>query len=69
LIQLTMGGPLFMYNGGLPVTRLRYFDAQRKRPGLPEDVGALVEKLEDKRAVLHLVTHVTQPAVKGWASR
>ena len=55
LIQLTMGGPLFMYNGGLLMVRLRYFDRQRQRPGLPADVAALVEKLEDRRAVLHLV--------------
>jgi hypothetical protein len=55
LVQLTMGGPLFNYNGGLLMVRLRYFDAQAQRPGLPPDVAALVEKLEDKRAVLHLV--------------
>jgi hypothetical protein len=55
LIQLTMGGPLFMYNGGLLMVRLRYFDAQRRRPGLPADVAALVEAVEDERAVLHLV--------------
>ena len=55
LIQLTMGGPLFMYNGGLLMVRLRYFDAQRQRPGLPADVAALVETLEDESAALHLV--------------
>jgi len=55
LMQLTMGGPLFNYNGGLLMVRLRYFDAQGHRPGLPQDVAALVEKLEDQRAVLHLV--------------
>jgi hypothetical protein len=55
LVQLTMGGPLFNYNGGLLMVRLRYFDALARRPGLPPDVAALVEKLEDKRAVLHLV--------------
>ena len=55
LLQLTMGAPLFMYNGGLLQARLRYFDAQRRRPGLPADVAALVEKLTDESAVLHLV--------------
>lgn len=55
LVQLTMGGPLFNYNGGLLLVRLRYFDAQAQRPGLPPDVAALVEKLEDERAVVHLV--------------
>ena len=35
LVQLTLGAPLPHYNGGLLVTRLRFFDAQRRRPGLP----------------------------------
>lgn len=61
LLQLTTGGPLFMYNGGLLMARLRYFDPHRRRPGLPADVAALVETLEDERAVLHLVNlHPTQ---------
>ena len=42
LVQLTMGAPLFRYNGGLLHARLRYFDAQRRRPGLPGDVAAPV---------------------------
>ena len=54
LLQLTMGAPLFMYNGGLLQARLRYFDAQRRRPGLPPDVAALVEKLTDDGAVVQL---------------
>lgn len=55
LVQLTLGAPQPMYNGGLFMTRVRYFDWQRKRPGLPQDVGALVQKIEDKRTVLQLV--------------
>ena len=35
--------------------RLRYFDLDRRRPGLPQDVAALVEKLEAERTVLQLV--------------
>lgn len=35
--------------------RVRYFDPGRRRAGLPEDVGALVEKLEADRTVLTLV--------------
>ena len=41
LVQLTKGGPLFMYNGGLLQARRRYFDAARRRPGLPTDVAVL----------------------------
>ncbi|MBQ43669.1 MAG: hypothetical protein CME15_14560 [Gemmatimonadetes bacterium] len=55
LIQLTLGGPQPIYNGGLLHVRLRYFDVRRRRPGLPEDVGALVEKLEARRTVVRLV--------------
>jgi hypothetical protein len=46
LIQLTCGGPQIIYHGGLLHTRLRYFDAEERRPGLPRDVGALVHALD-----------------------
>ena len=55
LIQLTLGAPQPIYNGGLLHTRLRYFDARRRRPGLPDEVGALVEVLEADRTVVRLV--------------
>lgn len=55
LVQLTLGAPQFIYNGGLLHCRVRYFDAERQRPGLPPDVAALVETLTDQRTVLKLV--------------
>lgn len=55
LVQLTLGAPQIIYNGGLLHTRLRYFDADQQRPGLPQDVAALVEKLEAERTVVTLV--------------
>ncbi|MFP6592923.1 MAG: hypothetical protein VCE12_20630 [Candidatus Latescibacterota bacterium] len=55
LLQLICGAPQPIYNGGLLFARLTYFDTQRKRPGLPEDVAALVEKVESRRTVVHLV--------------
>ena len=55
LIQLTLGAPQLLYNGGLLLAPLRYFDADKKRPGLPPDVGALVETVSSDRIVLHLV--------------
>jgi hypothetical protein len=55
LVQLTLGGPQFLYNGGLLATRLRHFDAQARRPGLPPDVAALVETLTADTTVLRLV--------------
>lgn len=53
--QMIMGAPFPCFNGGLVCARVRYFDAERRRPGLPEDVAALVEKLEGERTVVQLV--------------
>ncbi|WDR05261.1 hypothetical protein PSQ90_13320 [Devosia rhodophyticola] len=45
LAQLTLGGPMHVYHGGLQHARLRYFDADTQQPGLPPGVAALVDKL------------------------
>lgn len=55
LIQLTLGGPAPVYNGGLLLTPLRYYDAGQRRPGLPSDVAALVHRTEKERVVVQLV--------------
>jgi hypothetical protein len=55
LVQLTLGAPQIIYNGGLLHCRVRYFDAERQRPGLPADVAALVETLTDQNTVIKLV--------------
>ena len=55
LIQLTCGGPQIIYHGGLLHVRVRYFDVQERRPGLPADVGALVEELGGEGLRLTLV--------------
>ena len=55
LVQLTLGAPQIIYNGGLLHCRLRYYDADRRRPGLPADVAALVSRLEADRTVVELV--------------
>ena len=55
LTQLTTGG--FFSNGRVWVlhSRLRYFDPENRRSGLPQDVAALVEKLTDDSVVVTLV--------------
>ncbi|MFI6603502.1 hypothetical protein ACIBHX_45340 [Nonomuraea sp. NPDC050536] len=53
LTQLTTGAPQVLYNGGLQHARLRYGDAEAGRPGLPPDVAALIDHLDDRS------THVT----------
>lgn len=55
LIQLTCGGPQIIYHGGLLHVRLRYFDAHSRRPGLPEDVSALVSALDADSTTVELV--------------
>ena len=46
LVQLTMGGPQPIYNGGLLKVPVRHFDAEQKRAGLPADVAALVSAVD-----------------------
>ena len=55
LSELTTGG--FFANGRVWVlhSRLRYFDPENRRSGLPQDVAALVEKLTDDSVVVTLV--------------
>jgi hypothetical protein len=55
LVQLMWGALLPGREGGLLNARLRYFDPDRKRAGLPEDVTALVSELSDARTVVTLV--------------
>jgi hypothetical protein len=54
-MNLSMGG--YFANGRIWVlhSRFRYFDPAKRRAGLPEDVAALVEKIEDRGATLTLV--------------
>ena len=55
LVQLTWGGPQVIYNGGLQQARVRYYDADRSRPGLPQDVAALVLSIDPAATVVELV--------------
>ena len=55
LTQLTMGSPQVIYYGGMLNARVRYFDAQRRRPGLPEQVAALVHTITPGQVSLTLV--------------
>lgn len=55
LIRLTLGGLPPGRDGGLLNARVRYFDSQRMRAGLPEDVGALISEMSATRTVVTLV--------------
>lgn len=69
LTQLTLGGPMHVYHGGLQVARFRYFDAAGKRPGLPQGVAALVDGLTHDGATLTLVNtdalHAAEVVIQG----
>ena len=55
LTQVALGAPQSIYNGGLLRATVRYFDTDRRRPGLPLDVAALVDELGSTRVSLQLV--------------
>jgi hypothetical protein len=55
LTQQISGAPAAIYNGGLPLARLRYWDASTKRPGLPPDVSALVTRIDGDELEVTLV--------------
>lgn len=55
LVQLACGGPQIIYHGGLLHVRLRYFDLLERRPGLPQDVAALVSALDADSTTVQLV--------------
>lgn len=58
LINLTLGGndPGGSGHGPLPLhVQVRHFDPERRRAGLPEDVAALVERIDEDGVTLTLV--------------
>jgi hypothetical protein len=55
MVRLMFGALLPGRPGGLLNARLRYFDPERRRAGIAEDVAALVSELSDRRTVVTLV--------------
>ena len=55
LVRLMWGALVPGREGGLLNARVRYFDPERRRAGVPEDVAALVSGLDDRRTVITLV--------------
>ena len=55
LVHLTLGGPMPAYHGGHLHVAVRYFDVAEGRPGLPDEVSALVEKITADAVELTLV--------------
>jgi hypothetical protein len=61
LIQMAMGTPAAIYHGGLLHASVRYFDPEAGRPGLPDDVAALVAEITPEGVTVTLVN--TNPLV------
>ena len=62
LVRLMLGALVPGREGGLLNARLRYFDPERRRAGVPEDVAALVSALDERRTTVTLVNlNATRP--------
>ena len=54
-MQMAMGTPAEVYNGGLLQAHLRYFDPEQRRAGLPPHVAALADRAGANGARVTLV--------------
>jgi hypothetical protein len=63
LAQLMTGAPYPLYHGGLLHCRVTYYDPARRRPGLPEQVAALIDTIDEAGVRLQLVN------LDPWAER
>ena len=55
LVNLALGGANPLWCGGLLFSEVRYFDPTARRPGLPEDVAALVTGITPEQVTVRLV--------------
>ena len=55
LVRVMLGGPNHVYHGGLMQCSVRYFDSAGRRPGVPPDVAALVDRITPEGISLVLV--------------
>jgi hypothetical protein len=60
LIQTMLGAPMHIYHGGLLHARVRYYDGNAKRPGLPEGVAVLVKHLDASSVTIELYNLETE---------
>ncbi len=45
--QMVFGGPMHISHGGLQHGKVRFFDGQKQRPGLPSGVAVIVDAISD----------------------
>ena len=61
LLHLTMGAMSPVYNGGLISAEVRWFDMDRRRPGLCEGCAALIERIDADGCTVTLANTDTKP--------
>ena len=69
MVRLMFGALVPSREGGLLNARLRYFDPDRRRAGVPEDVAALVSGLADRATTVTLVNVSRTRARTVWSRR
>ncbi len=55
LISLMLGGIHPGHNGSILFSRLRYFDPENRRAGMPDDVAALIDRMTENTVAVTLV--------------
>ena len=55
LAQLLFGAPMHISHGGLQFGKIRYFDGQKRRSGLPDDVAAMVDQISENAMRLAVI--------------
>ena len=65
LLNLTMGAMAPIYNGGLISAEARWFDMDRRRPGLADGCAALIEKIDSEGYTVTLANTDTQAHTLG----
>ena len=66
LVELMLGGMPPSNNGSILHCRLRYFDSDRRRAGLPDDVAVLVERLTADQVAVQFVNVSQTKTRKLW---
>lgn len=62
LAQMLTGAPMHISHGGLQHGKVRLFDGQKERPGLPDDVGVIVDAISPTSVSLKAVNLSTTEA-------
>ena len=63
LAQMLTGAPMHISHGGLQHGKVRLFDGEKQRPGLPDDVAVVVDKISPTSIAMKVV-NLSQDALR-----